>query len=56
VYPSGLSVSGIVIGMKNVAEVNDNLNAVEESNNVPVEIWSDAVNDGLLDRKILNLF
>eukprot|EP00943_MAST-04B_sp_MAST-4B-sp1_P001530 g1530.t1 len=51
-----ICVEKLVIGMKNVAEVNDNLNAVEESNNVPVEIWSDAVNDGLLDRKILNLF
>ena len=44
------------MGMKSVAEVNNNLNALEESNKVPVEIWAEAVKEGLLEDEILELF
>ena len=42
--------------MKNVQEVHDNINAVEESNKVPEEIWKDAVHMNLLEEEILDLF
>ena len=49
-------VDKLVIGMKNVQEVHDNINAVEESNKVPEEIWKDAVHMNLLEEEILDLF
>ena len=49
-------VDKLVMGMKSVAEVNNNLNALEESNKVPIEIWAEAVKEGLLEGEILELF